>query len=84
MFEILRKSLAIGVVTTAYPAAPAEISRQARGRPQFDFAAWKDARAAVAACPTGALKYRDADSQRTVEFDLGNCTFAPKRMPRCG
>ncbi len=75
MFEILRKSVATGVVTSAYPDAPAEVSSQARGRPEFDFAAWKDARAAVAACPTKALSYTDVDSKRTVGFDLANCTF---------
>ena len=54
MFEIIRKSLATGVVTTDYPQTPAEVSSQARGRPEIDFAKWKDARPAVAACPTGA------------------------------
>lgn len=75
MFEVLRKSLAAGVVTTAYPQPPAEVSPWGRGRPQFDFAAWQDARPAAAVCPTGALRCRDTDGQRAVTFDLGNCTF---------
>ena len=75
MFEILRKSLAAGVVTTAYPEAPAEISRRARGRPEIDWAGWKDARAACAACPTGALSFSDRDQFRTATLDLGKCTF---------
>jgi Ni,Fe-hydrogenase III small subunit/formate hydrogenlyase subunit 6/NADH:ubiquinone oxidoreductase subunit I len=75
MFDILRKSLSTGVVTTAYPHAPAQVCSQARGRPEINFAAWKDARPAVAACPTGALACNDADGTRTVTLDLGKCTF---------
>jgi Ni,Fe-hydrogenase III small subunit/formate hydrogenlyase subunit 6/NADH:ubiquinone oxidoreductase subunit I len=75
MFDILRKSLATGVVTTDYPGVPAEVSSQARGRPEIDWAGLKDARPAVAACPTGALTCRDRDGRRTVKLDLANCTF---------
>ncbi len=75
MFDILRKSLATGVVTTAYPRTPAEVSSQARGRPEIDFAHWKDARPAAAICPTGALSCLDQNGNRTVRLDLGNCTF---------
>jgi Ni,Fe-hydrogenase III small subunit/formate hydrogenlyase subunit 6/NADH:ubiquinone oxidoreductase subunit I len=75
MFEILRKSLATGVVTTAYPLAPAELSTQARGRPEIDFPNWQDARPAVAACPTGALACADDAGTRAVTLDLGKCTF---------
>ena len=75
MFEILRKSLATGVVTTAYPQTPAEISSQTRGRPEIDFARWKDARPAVASCPTGALACVDQKDTRTATFDLARCTF---------
>ena len=75
MFEILRKSLATGIVTTDYPLAPAEVSSQARGRPEVDFAHWKDARPAVAACPTGAMACADGGGTRAVTLDLGKCTF---------
>src|SRR5512137_1215428 len=75
MFEILRKSLATGVVTTGYPQAPAEVSSQARGRPEIDFAKWKDARPAVAACPTSALACEEGSGTRSVTLDLAKCTF---------
>jgi len=75
MFDILRKSLATGVVTADYPPAPAEVSTQARGRPEIDFAKWQDARPAVAACPTGALACEDSGGMRAVTLDLGKCTF---------
>ncbi len=75
MFEILRKSFATGVVTTDYPQTPAEVSSQARGRPEIDFPNWKDARPAVAACPTGALACEDGGGTRSVTLDLGKCTF---------
>jgi Ni,Fe-hydrogenase III small subunit/formate hydrogenlyase subunit 6/NADH:ubiquinone oxidoreductase subunit I len=75
MFEILRKSLATGIVTTNYPLVPAEMSSQGRGRPEIDFANWRDARPAAAACPTGALACEDGGGTRAVKLDLGKCTF---------
>jgi Ni,Fe-hydrogenase III small subunit/Pyruvate/2-oxoacid:ferredoxin oxidoreductase delta subunit len=75
MFNILRQSLSTGVVTTSYPATPAEVSSRARGRPEFDWAALKDARPAAAVCPTGAMAIEDASGQRRVEFDLAKCVF---------
>ena len=75
MFDILRKSLTIGVVTTKYPACEAQVSSFARGRPDIAFESWKDARPAVASCPTGALEQSEDSGQRTVLFDLGKCTF---------
>jgi Ni,Fe-hydrogenase III small subunit/formate hydrogenlyase subunit 6/NADH:ubiquinone oxidoreductase subunit I len=75
MFEILRKSLATGVVTTPYPATAAEVCSQARGKPEIDFANWKDARPAAAICPTGAIACRDENGERLTTLDLGKCIF---------
>jgi Ni,Fe-hydrogenase III small subunit/formate hydrogenlyase subunit 6/NADH:ubiquinone oxidoreductase subunit I len=75
MFDIIRKSLATGVVTTDYPQTPAEVSSHARGSPEIDFVKWQDARAAVAACPTGALACQDGSGTRAVTLDLAKCTF---------
>ena len=75
MFNVIRQSLSTGVVTTSYPANPAEVSAQARGRPEIDWAALKDARAAAAVCPTGAIAIEDAAGQRRIEFDLAKCVF---------
>ncbi len=75
MFGILGKSLSTGIVTTKYPAAPPKVSIRARGRPEIDWAQWKDARPAAAACPTGAISFQDADAHRTARFDLAQCTF---------
>lgn len=76
MFEILRKSLATGIVTRPFPEPlPASAAGFARGRPEIDFASWKDARPAVAACPTGALGCSEKDGTREVVLDLGKCTF---------
>ncbi|HEV8293255.1 MAG TPA: NADH-quinone oxidoreductase subunit NuoB, partial [Tepidisphaeraceae bacterium] len=69
------KSLSTGVVTTRYPATPPEVSTQARGRPEIDWARWKDARAATAICPTGAISYDDTHSQRIARLDLAKCIF---------
>ncbi|MBI3875161.1 MAG: NADH-quinone oxidoreductase subunit NuoB [Verrucomicrobia bacterium] len=75
MFETLRQSLKTGVVTTSYPATPAEVSSRARGRPEIDWANWKDARPAATICPTGAISHEDANSQRVAKFDLAKCIF---------
>ena len=75
MFEVLRRSLATGVVTTPYPRPAEEVPTWGRGRPEIDFANWKDARPAVAACPTGALAYEDRHGARSVTLQLAKCTF---------
>jgi len=76
MFEILRKSLATGVVTKPYrPGHESPTSSFGRGRPQIDFAKWKDARPGSEACPTGALAYTEEQGRRNVVLDLAKCTF---------
>ncbi|MFZ1084236.1 MAG: NADH-quinone oxidoreductase subunit NuoB [Terracidiphilus sp.] len=75
MFNIFKKSAQTGLVTIGYPQKPAQISAQFRGAPAFDFAAWRDARLAAEACPTGAIQIRDADARRTVTVDYGLCNF---------
>ena len=75
MFDVLRKSLSTGVVTTNYPATPPELSSCARGRPEIDWPNWKDARPAGGICPTGAISFQDANGQRHVRLDLGKCIF---------
>ena len=75
MFETLRQSLKTGVITTNYPQTPPEISSQARGQPQIDWANWKDARPAAAICPTGAIAYQDANGRRTARLDVAECIF---------
>jgi Ni,Fe-hydrogenase III small subunit/Fe-S-cluster-containing hydrogenase component 2 len=75
MFEILRQSLKTGVVTTSYPKTPPEVSSRARGKPEIDWANWKDARPAAAVCPTGAISYADGNGQRAARLDLAKCIF---------
>ncbi len=75
MFGILGKSLETGVVTTSYPATPPVSSPRARGKPEIDWANWKDARPAAAICPTGAISFQDANARRTAQLDLSRCIF---------
>ncbi len=75
MLQILRTSLATGVVTTNYPETPAAVSSNTRGRPEIDFASWKDARPSAAICPTGAIAFVDANGTRATTLDLGRCIF---------
>ena len=75
MFGILGKSLSTGVVTENYPETPPDISARARGKPEIDWANWKDARPAAAICPTGAISHQDANGQRVAKLDLASCIF---------
>jgi Ni,Fe-hydrogenase III small subunit/formate hydrogenlyase subunit 6/NADH:ubiquinone oxidoreductase subunit I len=75
MFKIIQKTIATGIVTTKYPAEPAQISASFRGRPSFDFEKWKDARPAAKVCPTGAISVCDEGDSRRVMVDYGLCVF---------
>ncbi len=75
MFEVLSKSLKTGVVTTRYPQTPADVGNCARGKPEIDWANWKDARPGAAICPTGAISCEDLNGQRIARLDLAKCIF---------
>jgi Ni,Fe-hydrogenase III small subunit/ferredoxin len=75
MFKILRKSAQTGLVTIGYPEAPIAASEHMRGAPRFDFAAWRDARPAAEACPTGAILIHESNTTRQVVVDYGKCTY---------
>jgi Ni,Fe-hydrogenase III small subunit/formate hydrogenlyase subunit 6/NADH:ubiquinone oxidoreductase subunit I len=75
MLKILKESYAKGIVTSDYPASPAETSPHFRGRPVFDFPQWEDARPAAIVCPTAAILCADEAGMRTVTVDYGKCIF---------
>ena len=75
MFKILQKTFRAGIVTAPYPNEPAQLSEHFRGRPQFDFQIWTDARPAAEVCPTGAIAVLDHGHQRQVTVDYGRCIF---------
>jgi Ni,Fe-hydrogenase III small subunit/ferredoxin len=75
MFKILQKSFTTGIVTATYPKTPARVSENFRGRPEFDFERWRDARPAAEVCPTGAITVRDDGGSRQVSVDYGLCVF---------
>jgi Ni,Fe-hydrogenase III small subunit/formate hydrogenlyase subunit 6/NADH:ubiquinone oxidoreductase subunit I len=75
MFKILQKTFSTGTVTVSYPAEPARVSEDFRGRPNFDFDKWKDARPAAEVCPTGAISFADKGNSRRVIVDYGLCVF---------
>ncbi len=75
MFKILQKTFRAGTVTTAYPDSAPKLAAGSRGAPEFDLAAWRDARPAAEACPTGAIALKDSGSRRRVQVDLGRCAF---------
>ena len=75
MFKILQKTFSIGTATADYPRLAPHLAEQFRGRPEFDFDAWSDARPAADACPTGAIAISDHDGVRQVTVDYGRCIF---------
>jgi len=75
MFEILRKSLKTGVITSDYPKTAPGVSPRARGKPEIDWPNWSDARPGSAVCPTGAISYDDQQNQRIATLDLAKCIF---------
>jgi Ni,Fe-hydrogenase III small subunit/formate hydrogenlyase subunit 6/NADH:ubiquinone oxidoreductase subunit I len=75
MFKILQKTVATGIATVAYPDVPAVISGNFRGRPEFDFVSWRDARPAAEVCPTGAIALSGNATVRRVTVDYGLCVF---------
>jgi Ni,Fe-hydrogenase III small subunit/formate hydrogenlyase subunit 6/NADH:ubiquinone oxidoreductase subunit I len=75
MFKILQKTLKTGIATSDYPRIAPRLAEQFRGRPEFDFVAWSDARPAAEACPTGAIALHDTDGERQVTVDYGRCIF---------
>jgi formate hydrogenlyase subunit 6/NADH:ubiquinone oxidoreductase subunit I len=75
MFKILQKTFSTGIVTEAYPDGPAKVSERFRGRPEFDFERWSDARPAAEACPTEAIAVDDRGETRRVTVDYGRCVF---------
>ena len=75
MFRIFQKTIRTGIVTTDYPGTPARPPLLSRGKPEFDFQSWQDARPAAELCPTGAIRVRDAGDLRTITVDYGLCIF---------
>jgi Ni,Fe-hydrogenase III small subunit/formate hydrogenlyase subunit 6/NADH:ubiquinone oxidoreductase subunit I len=80
MFKILQKTLQTGLATVPYPDQPALVSEQFRGRPEFDFERWQDARSAAEVCPTGAIQVQDRvmpdqTVSRQVTVDYGLCIY---------
>jgi Ni,Fe-hydrogenase III small subunit len=51
------------------------VSKRSRGRPEIDWANWKDARPGAAICPTGAISHQDINGQRVAKLDLARCIF---------
>lgn len=75
MFKIIQKTIATGIVTVPYPGKPAQVPERFRGRPNFDFQKWTDARPAAEVCPTGAISISEEADSRRVTVDYGLCIF---------
>jgi Ni,Fe-hydrogenase III small subunit/formate hydrogenlyase subunit 6/NADH:ubiquinone oxidoreductase subunit I len=75
MFNILQNSFRVGTATAEYPRLAPHLAEQFRGRPQFEFDIWSDARPAADRCPTGAIAICDRDDARQVTVDYGRCIY---------
>ncbi len=83
MLGILRQSIRTGLVTIGDPINSFSPPPAWRGTPRFEFAAWKDARPAAAACPTGAIRVKDEGAVRRVAVDYGLCIFCGMCAEAC-
>src|SRR5215831_19719884 len=70
MLQILKKAYETGIVS-GHDA----VSEDFRGRPEFAFDQWVDARPAAAVCPTRAIWVQEGHTRRTVTVDYGRCIF---------
>jgi Ni,Fe-hydrogenase III small subunit/formate hydrogenlyase subunit 6/NADH:ubiquinone oxidoreductase subunit I len=75
MFHIFKKAAKTGLVTIGYPQKSAVIPENFRGAPRFNFSAWRDARPAAEACPTGAIEIEESGHRRRVKIDYGLCIY---------
>ena len=75
MLNMFRKAAQTRLVTIGYPQTPARVPENFRGAPYFDFSAWRDARPAVEACPTGAISIQESEGRRWVTIDYGLCIY---------
>jgi len=84
MFEILRKSLETGVVTTRYPATPVEVASNARGRPEIDWAQCWTSGPPPASARRGRSSMADAAGVRTASPTSASASLRPVRRRRPG
>ncbi len=83
MLNILCKSLGTGLVTIGDPIGSFNPPPAWRGTPRFDFASWRDACPAAAACPIGAVAVLDSGASRQVKVDYGLCIFCGECAEAC-
>ena len=73
MLKAIFKNLRTGVVTTRYPAVPAEPPDGFRGAPQLRPGSLADALPPASSCPSGAIAVATGESP--FRLDLGRCVF---------
>jgi formate hydrogenlyase subunit 6/NADH:ubiquinone oxidoreductase subunit I len=76
MFEIFRRSLKTGVVTTGYPATPEPAPLAYRGQVQIDVSRCVGHGECMRVCPSLAISVRHDDAGGWVwELDDARCVF---------
>jgi Ni,Fe-hydrogenase III small subunit len=73
MLKAIIRNLRTGVVTTRYPAEPAEPPARFRGAPRVRAGSLADALPPASRCPSGAI--RDAKGESVFAIDMGRCVF---------
>lgn len=76
IFDIFRRSLKTGLVTTGYPEAPEPAPPGFRGQVQIDTSRCMGHGDCARACPSGAIAVRrDEDGGWTWELNDARCVF---------
>lgn len=90
MFQILKRSLEIGIATGSYPDSVAEPPDGFRGKPVIDFARCTACGKCAEACPTAAITVNPALEQqettareKTLSVSYGDCIFCGECEASC-
>lgn len=85
MFKLLKEILRTGTATQKYPFGPADVSKDFRGKPEYDATLCIACAACTSACPPNALSMTtDVEAgTRTWQIFYGQCVFCGRCEEVC-
>jgi hydrogenase-4 component H len=85
MLKLLREVFRTGEATRQYPFAPAEVSKDFRGKPEHDSVSCIACAACTIACPPNAIAMETdvAAETRTWSISYGRCIFCGRCEEAC-
>ncbi len=83
MFNILKKTIKTGVVTTKYPHEQDNAPKGFRGKPDLFPEKCTFCGDCAGACPTGALQLDEKESEKILTLSCGGCIFCGRCEDVC-